>query len=145
MSQTPRMTEQELQEVHRRMRISKSKTGTVRTYKPRTSIYKSKLEARYAAHLDMLVKAGEIKRWEYECLSLRLADGRFYRPDFLVVLPGGLERKPEIHETKGRFTKNRRAGILKLEWAAQKYGDVFTFRLIEWTGHGFSGSYVVEP
>ena len=105
--------------------------------------YRSKLEANYAAHLDLLVKAGEIRSWLYEHVSLRLADGKYYRPDFLVVLQGGLERKPEIHEVKGKIFKNRREGMVKLSWAAQKYGDVFTFRLIEWNGHGFDGRYIV--
>ena len=105
--------------------------------------YKSKLEARYAAHLDMLVKTGEIKRWEYEPMSLKLSQGKRYRPDFLVVLPLGAEAKAELHEVKGKWTKNKRDGMTHLKWAAQRYGDVFTFRLIEWTGSGFSGSYVV--
>ena len=105
--------------------------------------YKSKLEARYAAHLDMLVKTGEIRRWEYESMSLKLAQGKRYRPDFLVVLRLGSEAKAELHEIKGRWTKNRRDGMTHLTWAAQRYGDVFTFRLIEWTGSGFNGSYVV--
>ena len=108
-----------------------------------TSPYRSKLESRYAAHLDLLVKAGEIKAWFYEPMVLKLADDSRYRPDFLIVLPGGLERKPEIHETKGKWTKSRRDSMVRLKWAAQKYGDVFTFRLIEWNGHGFDGSYIV--
>lgn len=154
---TPRMTEQELQEVHRRMRISKSKAGVAMPRMPRTSMYKSKLEAAYAAHLDLLVKAGEVKRWEYEPWRLWLSRGTVnpvtgkleghasYRPDFLVVLPGGLERRPELHEVKGKWIKNKRDSITHLKWAAQKYGDVFTFRLIEWNGHGWDGKYVVEP
>ena len=105
--------------------------------------YRSKLETRYAAHLEMLVKAGEIRRWEYEPMSLKLSQGKRYRPDFLVVLPLGAEAKAELHEVKGRWTKNRRDGMTHLKWAAQRYGDVFTFRLIEWTGAGFNGSYVV--
>ena len=108
-----------------------------------TSPYRSKLESRYAAHLDLLVKAGEIRRWEYEPISLKLGDKARYRADFLVVLPGGLERRPELHEVKGKWIKNRRDGLTHLKWAAQKYGDVFTFRLIEWNGHGFDGSYIV--
>ena len=107
-----------------------------------SSPHKSKLEARYAAHLDLLVRAGEIRRWEYEPISLKLADGKRYRPDFLVVLPLSMEAKAELHEVKGKWTKNRRDGMTHLKWAAQRYGDVFTFRLIEWNGHGFDGSYV---
>lgn len=105
--------------------------------------YRSKLEASYAAHLDLLQKAGEIRRWVYEPMSLKLSDGKRYRPDFLVVLPLGAEAMAEMHEVKGRWMKNRRDGMTHLKWAAQLYGDVFTFRLIEWKGHGFDGSYVV--
>lgn len=109
---------------------------------PAPSPYKSKLEAQYAAHLELLLKAGEIRRWAYEPMSLKLADGKRYRPDFLVVLPLGAEAKAEMHEVKGRWTKNRRDGMTHLKWAAQLYGDVFTFRLIEWKGHGFDGHYI---
>lgn len=107
------------------------------------SPYKSKLEASYAAHLDLLQKAGEIRRWAYEPMSLKLSQGKRYRPDFLVVLPFGAEAKSELHEVKGKWTKNKRDGMTHLKWAAQLYGDVFTFRLIEWKGHGFDGSYVI--
>lgn len=105
--------------------------------------YKSKLEAQYAAHLDVLQKAGEIRRWMYEPMSLKLSYGKRYRYDFLVILPLGREAKPEAHEVKGKWTKNRRDALTHLKWAAQLYGDVFTFRLIEWNGHGFDGSYVI--
>ena len=178
---TPRMTEKELAEHERRVRISRTKTGwvpevntRVRSLKGRearhgtpaympngqvtsaavpgvriathaSSPYKSKLEKMYAAHLDLLVKAGEIKRWEYEPIVLRLADGARYRPDFLVILPLGMEAKAQLHEVKGKWTKNKRDGMTHLKWAAQKYGDVFTFRLIEWNGHGFDARYVVQP
>ena len=108
-----------------------------------SSPYKSKLEARYADHLDLLVKSGEIRRWEYEPISFKLASGKRYRPDFLVVLPLGSEAKAELHEIKGKWTKNKRDGMTHLKWAAQRFGDVFTFRLIEWNGHGFDGSYVI--
>ena len=148
---TPRMTEQELQEAHRRVRLSRAAKGQVRSggsglataSSPPFAPYRSKLEKKYSEHLDLLVKAGEIKAWFYEPMVLKLADDSRYRPDFLIVLPGGLERKPEIHETKGAWTKSRRDSMVRLKWAAQKYGDVFTFRLIEWNGHGWDGRYIV--
>lgn len=111
---------------------------TINRYAP----YRSKLESQYAAHLDLLQKAGEIRRWAYEPMSLKLSHGKRYRFDFLVILPLGAEARPEAHEVKGRWTKNRRDAMTHLKWAAQLYGDVFTFRLIEWTGHGFDGYYV---
>lgn len=102
------------------------------------SPYKSKLEANYAAHLELLKKAGEIKDWKYEPISLKLSEGKRYRPDFIVVFPLGMERKPEAHEVKGKWTKNRRDGLTHLKWAAQLYSDMFTFKLIQWEGHGFT-------
>src|SRR4051794_28370720 len=42
-------------------------------------------EAAYAAHLGMRQLAGEIVGWKYEAVKLRLADGAFYVPDFLVI------------------------------------------------------------
>lgn len=175
---THRTTEKEWAEYERRTRISRTQkrvrragsvgaaadlqsAGAARKVSAVTASpyfpYKSKLEFQYAAHLDMLKKAGEIKRWEYEPWRLWLSRGTVnpvtgkleghasYRPDFLVVLPSGMESKAELHEVKGAWTKNKRDGILHLKWAAQLYGDVFTFRLIEWSGHGFEGRYVVEP
>lgn len=175
-----RMTEQEWAELQRRTRISRTQkrvrragsvgvaadsqnAGVGRSRKvPAVTVspyfpYKSKLEFQYAAHLDLLKKAGEIKRWEYEPWRLWLSRGvvnpvtgkleghASYRPDFLVVLPSGMESKAELHEVKGKWIKNKRDSMTHLKWAAQKYGDVFTFRLIEWTGHGWDGHCVEEP
>ena len=68
--------------------------------------FRSKLEARYAAHLEMLVKTGEIRRWEYEPMSLKLSQGKRYRPDFLVVLPLGAEAKAELRAPSGVGGRN---------------------------------------
>jgi len=56
-------------------------------------------EARYAAHLDTLQRAGTILRWDFEPEKLRLATAAFYSPDFRVVMPDGTV---EFHEVKGR-------------------------------------------
>lgn len=60
--------------------------------------YASKLEAAYAARLSLMLQAGEVVRVLYEPFNLRLADGTFYCPDFLVQLPNG---SLEVHEVKG--------------------------------------------
>ncbi len=118
--------------------------GTRTTLSP----YKSKLEAAFASKLDLEQKAGIIKSWRYEPMSLTLAKGKRYRPDFLVQyepmyyvsqheVPKGLE----LIEVKGRTGKNRRDGMTHLRWAAQLY-PMFTWRLMQWNGSGFIGEYI---
>jgi hypothetical protein len=115
-------------------------TPGVRSHRA-TDGFKSKLETSYAKHLDLLVKAGEIRRWWYEPTSFTLAKGKRYRPDFLIEYPEGLERRLEYHEIKGRFVPNLRDGLTHLKWCAQLY-PCFTWRIVRWTGGGWDGSYV---
>jgi hypothetical protein len=105
------------------------------------SLYKSKLEAAYASKLDLEQKAGLIKSWHYEPISLKLAKGKRYRPDFLIQYPDGLEQRLEFVEVKGRMFKNRRDGMTHLAWAAQLY-PMFVWRIVRWTGHGFDAEYI---
>ncbi len=69
---------------------------------PRTG-YRSKLEARYAQHLELMVATREIKSWAYEAVTLKLAPGVRFIPDFMVTLfdgtPAGAVR---FEELKGR-------------------------------------------
>lgn len=60
----------------------------------------NKTELAYARNLLMRLKAGEIVRFEFEPFNLRLADGTYYRPDFVLQYPDG---RLEIHEVKGFF------------------------------------------
>jgi hypothetical protein len=54
--------------------------------KRRDDGYKSQLEADYAAHLDVLVRASEIVGWLYEPVKgLRLGDDLSYSPDWIVI------------------------------------------------------------
>lgn len=75
------------------------------------------MEARYANHLELLKKAGEIEWFAYEGIRFRLADGdkAFYTPDFAVMLPDGLI---EIHEVKGHWEQH---ALLQIKWCADKY------------------------
>ena len=88
--------------------------------------FRSKLEAAYAASLEMAKQAGEILRYDYEPISFKLATGKRYRPDFMVVDRHGIA----FHEVKGRWMKNRRDGMTHLIWAAQRY-PMFRWILIE--------------
>lgn len=67
--------------------------------------FKSKLEYRWAQHLDFLKRAGEIKDWFYEFHTFReFPDDqkiKEYTPDFLVRLN---DNTFEYHETKGMLS-----------------------------------------
>lgn len=103
----------------------------VRTNGKVDGVYDSKLERDYARRLEMLKHAREIWDWMYHPMRLRLADGTYYTPDFLVVMPGGLV---EFHETKGFM---REAARVRLNVAADKF-KCFAFRLVKREGAGFS-------
>lgn len=60
----------------------------------------NKLEAKYASELKSRLNKGEIEWWSFEPFRLRLAEGCFYVPDFVVLHPDG---EIEIVEVKGRW------------------------------------------
>lgn len=63
----------------------------------------NKLEAQYAAHLDVLKHAGEVRWYGFEAVKFRLAENTSYTPDFLVMTDdNGLI---ECHEVKGPYKK----------------------------------------
>jgi len=64
--------------------------------------FRSKLEGRYAQQLLARVSCGEVTRWWYEPVSLRLPGGHWYTPDFAVELADG---RLEWIETKGYLWK----------------------------------------
>lgn len=84
----------------------------------------NKLEQKYAAHLDTLKHAGDILDWKFDAINLRLADGCFYKPDFMVLTK---EMALEMHETKGFMTDD---ALVKLKVAAASFP--FPFKLIKW-------------
>lgn len=77
--------------------------------------FKSKAEARYAELLERQRRAGQIESWRYEAITLRLADGCRYTPDFWVVLNDGKVRLTEI---KGHM---REAARVRLRVAVEMY------------------------
>lgn len=70
--------------------------------------YKSKLEYEYSLYLTALKSRGEILWWRYEGISIKLADGAKYTPDFAVVNSAG---ELEFHETKGHWREAARVRI----------------------------------
>lgn len=96
--------------------------------------YKNKLEHSYAAKLTMDLHAGLILGWGYECMTLKLAAGKYHRPDFTVWrLDGTVEQA----QTKG-YHKNMRASMTGLIWAAQRH-PWFTFTL-----HRYKNGWISE-
>lgn len=94
----------------------------------------SRTERQYAAHLEMLWRAGEIVRFDREPCGLRLGTRCVYWPDFRVVRADGLI---ELHEVKGRsghaFYAKEDAWI-KLKVAAALH-PMFAFRVV-WPREG---------
>lgn len=85
----------------------------------RRTIHKSgemnRTEAKYADHLELLKRAGEISDYRFECVKLRLADKTFYTPDFMVVASDGTI---EMHEVKGFWEDDAR---VKIKVAASEF------------------------
>jgi hypothetical protein len=75
----------------------------------------NKLEADYAAELELLRRAGDVAWYAYEAIRLRLADNTFYVPDFLVMLSSG---ELQVHEVKGHWEDDAR---VKIKVAAEKF------------------------
>lgn len=70
-------------------------------------------ERKYADLLEQKQLAGEILRWDFEPVKLRLADLTWYCPDFRVILLDGTE---EFHEVKGFWRDDAR---IKIKVAAE--------------------------
>ncbi len=75
----------------------------------------NRLETRYAEHLEMRKRAGEIRAWEFEAVKLRLAKSTFLSIDFLVVVASGAV---ELHEVKGHWEDDAR---VKVKVAARSF------------------------
>lgn len=69
---------------------------------PRQRAALNKWEEEYAKGLELLFRSGEIDWWKFEGVSLKLADGARYTPDFAVFRNGILE----LHEVKGFFRES---------------------------------------
>ena len=92
------------------------------------SPYKSKWEEQFAAHLEWQRRANMILAWEYEAVRLRLADGAWYKPDFLVRHTSG---QLELIEVKGHW---REAARVRWKVAHEKFSRYF--RMSVWSKVG---------
>jgi hypothetical protein len=68
----------------------------------------NRTEARRAAELEAMRRAGEIQSWTFEGITLKLADDCRYTPDFFVRAADGTIR---CEETKGFWRDDARAKI----------------------------------
>jgi hypothetical protein len=68
----------------------------------------NRLEADYALLLEARKRAGEVREYHYEALTLKLAHDTRYTPDFFVVLADG---ECELHETKGFFRDDSKVKV----------------------------------
>jgi len=80
-------------------------------------------ERAYAARLELLQRAGEIKSFRFEPIKFRLADRTFYTPDFMVVTADEIQ----FHEIKGYLPEDD--ANVKIKVAAEMYPE-FRFQMV---------------
>ncbi len=87
----------------------------------------NKTEARYRDELLLpAIKAGDIRRFEFEALKIRLGEKLFYTPDFYVVTSTGAIR---IDEVKGAHIYED--ARIKFKAAAAQFPE-FHWRMWQW-------------
>lgn len=77
----------------------------------------NKTEEEYANMLHLRTLAGEIIKWEFESVTLKLAKDCRYTPDFAVWLANG---EMEMIDTKGSGPIDEKSRV-KLKCAAEKF------------------------
>jgi hypothetical protein len=98
----------------------------------------NKTEAEFAMQLEAQKCRGDIRRYEFEGLTLRFAGVR-YTPDF-VVFPSAIAISGQVKlvEVKGRFIKGKfERAIERFRHAKTFYGDLFLFELHQKTAQGW--------
>lgn len=73
------------------------------------------LETAFSYELEAQKQAGEIAWWGFESLRFRLADGAWYKADFIVLYPSG---ELIVVETKGFWRESAR---LRIKVAADRH------------------------
>jgi hypothetical protein len=100
-----------------------TKPATPRIPKPRMN----RAEVEYALVLEAMKRRGDIVSWAFEAITLRLADGCRYTPDFFVVVErlGGLRLR--FIEVKGKHIWDD----AKVKWRVAKEQNPWA----EWEMH----------
>lgn len=78
----------------------------------------NKTEREFSEILDNALSLGEIIRWQFEEVSLKIAPSTRYIPDFLAVLPTGAW---QVFEIKGHLEDD---AAVKFKAAAEKYPEI---------------------
>lgn len=79
----------------------------------------NKTEERYARHLELLKRGGDIVDYFFESVTLKIARDCRYTPDFLVI---NTKLEIEFHEVKGYWMDDAR---VKIKVAANKFPFYF--------------------
>lgn len=78
---------------------------------------RNKTEAAYESHLNLRKIIGEVEWFEFEGITLRLADDTRYTADFDVMLTSGVL---ELHEIKGTEKRTKKSGE---EYSVPRFED----------------------
>lgn len=81
----------------------------------------NKTEQRYSAHLDALQLAGEVLRWDFEALTLKVGPDCRLTPDFWVVHPDLSMTLVDVKGTKGEGFYAEGDALVKIRAAAEKF------------------------
>jgi len=80
-------------------------------------------ESRYRDYLQMLKKSGHILEYWHEPFNIRIAEGVYYKADFMVL---GMDGVLEIHEVKGSAGVIEEKVVIKAKIVAER----FPFRMM---------------
>ena len=74
----------------------------------------NKWETEFAMQLEYRKQAGELVWWAFEPIRIRLANGAWYKPDFVTV---DKQNRTEVYEVKGHW---REAARVRFKVAVEK-------------------------
>ena len=77
----------------------------------------NKTESEYADCLEARKRLGEILDWQFECYTLKLADGTRFTPDFAITFPNGTMHFIDV---KGGGPIDAKS-VVKVKCAAEKF------------------------
>lgn len=102
---------------------------------PKADTGMNKTEARYAEVLEARRRAGEVREYAFELVTLKLGHDCRWTPDFVVILADGTL---ELHEVKGGF--EREDALVKRKVAAAQT----PFRIV-FAQYTKASGWVVRP
>jgi hypothetical protein len=92
--------------------------------------YRSRTEQRYALLLGQWQETGQVLRWRYEAMRLRLAPRTTLTVDFWLTMPPALaDPRMQLHEVKGGFDVRQEESLVKLKQAAALYPEYRFFKV----------------